>query len=56
MNIRLKLDQKIHIEFSSDINATEKLVKASRFLNIKLLDHLIISETEFYPGRCPGRR
>jgi|SRR6218665_731524 len=32
----------------SDITATEKLVDASHFLNVKLLDHLIISETEFY--------
>ena len=32
----------------SDVTATEKLVEASRFLNIRLLDHLIISETGFY--------
>ena len=34
----------------ADKTATEKLVEASRFLNIKLLDHLIIS-----PGHGPGQ-
>ena len=38
----------------SDITATEKLVDASHFLNIKLLDHLIISEKEFYSFRDGG--
>jgi DNA repair protein RadC len=32
----------------ADKTATEKLVEASRFLNIKLLDHLIISEDEYF--------
>jgi DNA repair protein RadC len=32
----------------ADKTATEKLVEASRFLNIPLLDHLIISEKEFF--------
>lgn len=32
----------------ADRFATERLIKASRFLNIPLLDHLIISETAFY--------
>ncbi|MBO9658911.1 MAG: hypothetical protein J7527_08795 [Chitinophagaceae bacterium] len=38
----------------SDITATEKLVEASRFLDIKFHDHLIISETEFYSFRDGG--
>lgn len=38
----------------SDIIATEKLAEASRFLNIKLHDHLIISETGFYSFRDGG--
>jgi len=32
----------------ADKTATEKLMEASRFLNIRLLDHLIISEDEYF--------
>lgn len=32
----------------SDKTATGKLVEAGRFLNIKLLDHLIISENKYF--------
>lgn len=32
----------------TDKTATEKFVEASRFLNIRLLDHLIISEKEYF--------
>ena len=38
----------------ADKTATEKLVKASRFLNIRFLDHLIISEEEYLSSLDEG--
>lgn len=35
----------------NDINSTQKLIEAGKFLNVKVLDHIIVSKKGFYSLR-----